>query len=275
MKSGVDYKNFSFITVSNRDSLTEEEQTQVPSEAVNDSCVQTGQTYSYQIKDNQYVVNIVKHDVTKAIEPDEVIHKEVQDHYQEFDKKMQLINSKFDCEIDSLFSKVRTEETAIGNFIADLIRKEHHADIGLVNSGIIRADKVYEQGEQPIGTWWDLFPFTTPVVKMEITGAILLSVLQNSVSAYPAFNGKFLQVSGIKFSFNPVNEPGSRLQGEVLVNGEVLDLEKKYTVACPYYLASGKEGYDAMLDAVELVDHENAPTLKNLLADFFGNFFLI
>jgi 5'-nucleotidase len=49
--------------------------------------------------------------------------------------------------------------------------------------------------------------------------------LENSVSKYPRLEGRFSQVSGVAFEYNPNKKEGSRVvQGSVLVNGESIDI---------------------------------------------------
>jgi hypothetical protein len=58
-----------------------------------------------------------------------------------------------------------------------------------------------------------------------------------------------LQVSGIRFAFDPSKEPGSRvLHKSVTVGSEraPLDPAKTYTLATKAYLAEGKDGYDVL-----------------------------
>ena len=49
---------------------------------------------------------------------------------------------------------------------------------------------------------------------VEITGATLLAALENAVSKWPATEGRFCQVSGIKFSFDPSRPAGARIAAE-------------------------------------------------------------
>jgi 2',3'-cyclic-nucleotide 2'-phosphodiesterase (5'-nucleotidase family) len=49
-------------------------------------------------------------------------------------------------DLDARFGMVRTQETNCGNWIADVMRQGCKADIGLCNSGTLRADIIYEPG---------------------------------------------------------------------------------------------------------------------------------
>ncbi len=87
-----------------------------------------------------------KRDVTRDIEPMALVEKMV----KKYDEKMTEVMKKFVCHMqvptDTHFSSIRSKETPIGNFIAELIRKYTSADMSLFNSGTIRADKTYEAG---------------------------------------------------------------------------------------------------------------------------------
>jgi hypothetical protein len=68
------------------------------------------------------------------------------------------------------------------------------------------------------------------------------------VSACHALNA-CLQVSGVRFAFDPSRPPGSRIPPEGVTTGSShtpLDLTKTYTLATKEYLAQGKDGYDVL-----------------------------
>ena len=52
------------------------------------------------------------------------------------------------CEVDleARFSRVRSEETNLGNFLSDLIKNELQADLSLANGGCLRANSIIEKG---------------------------------------------------------------------------------------------------------------------------------
>ena len=58
------------------------------------------------------------------------------------------------------------------------------------------------------------------------TGAQLLVALNNGVSQWPKLEGRFPQISGMSFSFDPDMEPGKRvIESSVKVGGKNLELE--------------------------------------------------
>ncbi len=62
---------------------------------------------------------------------------------------------------------------------------------------------------------------------LRISGQQLLAALENGVCQYPRLEGRFPQVSGLSFIFNPKNPSGHRILTEsVRVNGLKLDYGK-------------------------------------------------
>ena len=54
----------------------------------------------------------------------------------------------------------------------------------------------------------------------------VLEVLENSVSKYPEPDGRFLQVGGIEFSFDPSKASGNRInQSSIKIDKNSFDLE--------------------------------------------------
>lgn len=65
------------------------------------------------------------------------------------------------------------------------------------------------------------------MVVISVTGAQLHEALENGVSQYPKHEGRFLQVSGLKFAFDPSKPNGQRIDPRLVqVQDEYLNLEK-------------------------------------------------
>ena len=159
--------------------------------------------------------------------------------------------------LDARSRESRTRETNVGNFIADAFRKAMRADVGLMNGGSIRADSLISAGRLTKRDLLSIIPFKNKVVKLELTGAALRSMLEHGVarSAEDTQPGRFPQVSGIRFTFDAGRPAGSRVV-EVKVNGIPLDDNKKYTLATADFLAEGGDGYEILKSARVLVGKE-------------------
>jgi 2',3'-cyclic-nucleotide 2'-phosphodiesterase (5'-nucleotidase family) len=96
---------------------------------------------------------------------------------------------------------IRGRETALGNFLADVVRQLMHTDVAFINGGGIRINDNIPPG--PITTYdmEGLFYFDNNLVSFELSGAQLLDVLKNSVSKSHLGDGRFLQVSGLRFKY--------------------------------------------------------------------------
>jgi hypothetical protein len=124
------------------------------------------------------------------------------------------------------------------------------------------------------------FPFEDAVVVVRVTGSAILAALENGVSLYPALEGRFPQVSNIRFTFDPALPAGARVS-RVSIAGAPLDPEKKYTLATRGYMARGRDGYTSLVPAPppggtageisedEIVSEENGVLISAILRQFF------
>jgi len=127
--------------------------------------------------------------------------------------------------------------------------------IGLINAGSFRSDSIEHAGPLTLQTMSAILPFKDQAALVKYTGSALLAVLENSVSQYPLLAGRFLQVSGISFSFDPQLPIGHRIQPSSVCCKtddcvmEPLDANKTYRVAVKTFIFSGKEGFPPGLDS--------------------------
>jgi len=150
---------------------------------------------------------------------------------------------------------VRGRETALGNFLADVLRDRMKTDLALVNGGAIRINDNIPPGPIQGYDLEGIFTFDNAVVSFELSAAQLLEALRTSVAKVHAGHGRFLQVSGIRFRYHvsgaPEN-PAYRIDpADVSVRprgaeGFVpLDLTRRYTIASLDYLWENgcRDGY--------------------------------
>ncbi len=144
---------------------------------------------------------------------------------------------------------VRTQETNLGNLVTDVIRDYTGADVVIYNGGGIRASA--DLGEITLEKAMEILAFNNEVVTLRVTGATLIQVLELGVSSFPEVAGKFLQVSGLRFYFNPNNPVGEKVL-KVYVGGEPLLIDKTYVLATNEFLAAGGDAYDMLGEAEQL-----------------------
>ena len=163
----------------------------------------------------------------------------------------------------------RVEECNLGNLITDAMRAETGAQVALENGGGIRAS--IEQGDVTLGDVLTVLPFGNLVSTLSLNGADLTAVLENGVSLMEEGGGRFLQVSGLRYTVDPSQPAGSRIVSVEILNDageyEALDPAAVYTVATNDFLREGGDGFTVMAEnAIEAYDYGRP--LDEVLADY-------
>jgi len=165
-----------------------------------------------------------------------------------------------EVELDGDRTICRVEECNLGNLIADAMRTEAGTDLAIMNSGGIRRD--LPAAELTIGDLLELQPFGNLVSTMDITGADLVAALENGVSritlnedgqvSRDGASGRFPQVSGFRFSYDPTLEAGSRVTSVEILQADgtyaPVDESAVYSLAIPNFIAGGGDGYTGLAE---------------------------
>lgn len=205
---------------------------------------------------------------TIPVEPDAAAAAEVQVYVDELDAALNVDIGTTETELDSRRASVRSTETAIGNLIADAMRDATGADVAITNGGGIRADRTYEAGT--VLTRRDILselPFGNVTVLMEVDGATIREALENGVSRIEDGAGRFPQVSGLSFLFDPSAPAGSRVS-EVMVGDEPLFDTNTYTLATNDYMAGGGDGYAMFIGQTVLIDAAAATLMATQVIEY-------
>ena len=163
--------------------------------------------------------------------------------------------------LDARSAENRTQETNVGNFVADSLRRATASDVAFVNGGSIRADEILPAGRLKMRDVLSILPFKNKLVKIEVSGDLLRETLEHGVSRVStnAQPGGFPQVSGIQFSYDASKPAGARIV-DVKVNGQPLSSTKKYSLATTTFIAfDGGDGYTMLKGARVLTAPEQAP----------------
>jgi 2',3'-cyclic-nucleotide 2'-phosphodiesterase (5'-nucleotidase family) len=96
-------------------------------------------------------------------------------------------------------------------------------------------------------------PFGNATVLIDLKGRDLLEALENGVSRVEERQGRFPQVSGLSFAFDPARPPMRRLV-EASVGGQPIDPDRVYRVATIDFLLAGGDGYASLARGKSLVD---------------------
>ena len=176
-------------------------------------------------------------------------------------------------DLDGEREHVRTMETNLGNLICDAMLWRTAADntvIAIQNGGGIRAS--IPAGDVSLGQVLEVLPFGNTIVNFDLTGAEIVEALENGVSMVEEVKGRFPQVGGLRYAFNPDLPAGSRI-----ISVEVwdpaqkayvpLDLKATYRVCTNNFLYGGGDGYEVFATKARNVN-ETGLLLSDVLVEY-------
>ncbi|XP_067652872.1 mannosylglucosyl-3-phosphoglycerate phosphatase-like [Haliotis asinina] len=216
--------------------------------------------------------DIQRVDLDSSIPEDPLMREIVDSKLGDVGSKMDEVLGEMAVEMDGRFSSIRTQETNLGNFVMDIMLTATKAEIAMLNSGTFRSDKIHPKGIFKIRDLLTILPLVDPLVVLKVTGSQLHQALENGVSKYPKLEGRFPQVSGMVYGFDPSKPPGQRVDYRLVkVQGEYLDLEREYNLCTKEYIASGKDGYDVLKNCEIVVSAEQCQSLSTTVNNHFDS----
>jgi len=153
----------------------------------------------------------------------------------------------------------RSGENPMGIYIADLLRAKYKTDFALTNGGGIRDTfpaktytpvdtKLVRTGTGPLdvtlGDALTVYPFGNQVATTVVTGENLWKALENGVGGNYPGDGRFPQISGFKFTFDPTKAIGSRIVSVTKNDGTAIAKDQTvYTLTTLDFIIYGGDGY--------------------------------
>ena len=209
-----------------------------------------------------------------AVQPDPTLEKKV---VQPLKAAVAALASNViaisEVDLNGIQSDVRTVETNEGNLVADSVFSEARRlaasfgtpspDLAIINGGAIRNDSAIPAGGITELDTFEIVPFPNLLaIVPNIPASQLKEILENAVSQVDNFDGRFAQVSGIRFtwdrsgtaqvldSLGNVTSPGTRIREVTLKNGTILvsggavvSSAPAVTIAVTTFLATGGDQY--------------------------------
>jgi 5'-nucleotidase / UDP-sugar diphosphatase len=205
-------------------------------------------------------------EVSRRIEPDPAVEALVRDYARRLDRELDAVVGKSTVPLEARSATLRTEETNLGDFVADALRERLGTDVAVINGGAIRTNRTVPPGPLTRRDVLSLLPFTDMVVKLEMRGADLRAALEHGLAQTDRVGGGFLQLSGARVVWDPRLAPGRRIV-DVSVTGKPLADDAAYSVAVPGYLVRGGDGYTVFAHAKTIVDAESGPQVSQVVID--------
>ncbi len=211
--------------------------------------------------------------IDAGVEPNAEVLARVDELGGPIEEAMAEIVAQVAADIDGTRESCRAVECEMGNLVADAMLervKGQGVTIALQNGGGLRAS--IQGGEVNKGAIVAVLPFQNTLATFNITGAGIMDSLENGVSAVEEGAGRFPQVAGMKFTWDPSAEPGSRIT-EVLVDEggtwAPIDPGQVYSVVTNDFVRRGGDGFATLRDeATEVYDY--GPGLELVLIDYLA-----
>lgn len=186
--------------------------------------------------------------------------------------KKRVVASASDV-IDGDRAVCRVTECPMGNLVADAMLdrvKDQGVTIAIQNGGGLRAS--IDGGEVTMGEVLSVLPFQNTLATFQVTGQTIIDALENGVSQVEEVKGRFPQVAGLKFTWDPSVAPmEGRIQEVMVMDGDsfaAIDPAATYSVVSNNYVRNGGDGYKMFRDAMNAYDY--GPDLADVTAEFMA-----
>ncbi len=177
----------------------------------------------------------------------------------------------------------RQQECTLGNLVADAMlwranqlisgTQQPPFDFALQNGGGLRAPLL--PVTVTVANILTVLPFGNSLATFEITGTHVISSLESGLANLGVSgNGRFPQVSGLRYYFDSTKPAGQRLLAVYVrgANGAFtpIDPNKIYRVVTNDFMRKGGDGYTLFRDAA-LQPYDFGPAVDEALQDYFAS----
>jgi 2',3'-cyclic-nucleotide 2'-phosphodiesterase (5'-nucleotidase family) len=198
-----------------------------------------------------------------AFAPDPEVDAKVKSYEALLSRELDVPVAKVVSALDSRSALIRSQETNMGDLVADAIRAAEKAQAAIFNGGGIRGNTVYEPGtELTRRNILTELPFGNRTVVTEVTGRALREALENGFSQADRRAGRFPQVSGLKVFVDLKRPPGTRVVS-LAVDGKPVDEATTYRVATNDFILRGGDGYTSLAGNSEATVDTGARLVAN------------
>ncbi|WP_373766469.1 bifunctional UDP-sugar hydrolase/5'-nucleotidase UshA [Glaesserella sp.] len=170
------------------------------------------------------------------ITEDKAVFEHLKKYQDEGDKLLGVKVGDIKGKLEGDRKIIRFHQTNLGRLIAQSQMERVKADVGVMNSGGIRAS--LNEGATTYKDLLTVQPFGNMISTVDLTGKELIEFL-NVVALKEPDTGAYPQFAGISM----VVDRTAKQVSDVKIGGQPIDLAKKYKVSIPDYCANGGDGY--------------------------------
>jgi 5'-nucleotidase len=177
--------------------------------------------------------------------------------------------------LDGSSDNCRFRECNFGNLIADAMLRAaapRGARVAIQNGGGIRTS--IPAGPVTLGQVLEVLPFSNMLATFDLSGADIVAALEQGVGRADnprnEGTGRFPQVAGLRFSFEPGKPAGGRIRSVEIRGADgsfaPIDPAASYTVVTNDFLRKGGDGYAMFRDKARNA-YDAGPNLEDVLAE--------
>jgi len=207
-----------------------------------------------------------------SVTPDPQIAARVEELAGPIQEMMTEVVSEASAAIEGSREVCRAMECAMGNLVADAMLDRtagQGVTIAFQNGGGLRAS--IDVGEVTMGEVVTVLPFQNTLATFEGTGQMVIDALENGLSQVEEGAGRFPQVAGMTFTWDPSAEPGSRVVEVLVAEGDgfvPIDPEATYGIVTNNFMRNGGDGYAMFRNGMNAYDF--GPGLEIVVADYLA-----
>ena len=209
-----------------------------------------------------------------SVEPDAEIAARVAEMGAPIEETKKRVVASSAAAIEGDRAVCRVQECEMGNLVADAMLArvaDQGVQLAIANSGGLRAS--IDAGEVTMGEVLTVLPFQNTLSTFEISGQGVIDALENGVSQVEEVKGRFPQVAGMTFTWDPSVAPNEGRIAEVLVaEGDgftPIDPAATYLVVTNNYVRNGGDGYH-MFEGNDKNAYDFGPDLADVTAEYLA-----
>jgi len=171
---------------------------------------------------------------------------------------------------------IRVRETNLGNLICDAMlwkTRDFDTTLAIQNGGGIRAS--VPKGMITMGQVLEVLPYGNQITVLGLSGEDVWAALENGVSQVEDGSGRFPHVGGMRYTFNPSAEVGSRVTSVQVWDTAsesyiAIDTATTYQLATNHFVANGGDDYESFAQVSNR--YETGWLLSDAFAEFLDGF---
>lgn len=183
---------------------------------------------------------------------------------EKLDVYRDFLNEVMDQKVATVEDTIRFDkpEGALNNLVADALRfraareLRNYVNVGIIGESSFKLFLV--PGELTLGDVYEFIPYDNHLVVLSMDGARLLEVIEQVAGMGGA------PISGVRFRIDENGNPRG-----ILVNSEVIDMNREYLVATSSWAANGGDKFPALWNIGERIDLD--VSIQGVYVEYFRN----